>query len=200
MTSKRLLSVAGLAMASYMNLNAAELAVIDTNEVINSISDYRACLSDVEKTEQETRRKFEDASKAIEARFQAIQNKGKDGLNEEQKKILEEFQQLMNQYREIENANSEKKRNIYMTSLKLVKEIIEKFRVEKKLGIILESFAVSAYDATYNITPEVSKRVASLKIKEELDRANAKSAAANSKPLTAVAKPATANAKTVAKR
>jgi outer membrane protein len=168
---KRILLAAAAALVLTFSANAQKIAIVDINQVLNSLADYKKAQEDLDKIAQKWRGDIaqqQDVIKGLYNRYQAEQVL----LNETQRKQREE--EIMNKEKEVREAQRVKfgsDGELFKRRQELVKPIqdkvyaaIERFANEKGYDIILDKsssagliFANPTYDKTSSVIDLVKK-------------------------------------------
>jgi outer membrane protein len=168
---KKIFMAAATALFLSLSLNAQKIAVIDVNQILNSLSDYKKAQEDLDKVAQKWRAEIaqqQDQIKGLYNRFQAEQVM----LTEADRKKREE--EILNKEKEVREAQRLKfgpEGELFRKRQELVKPIqdkvygaIEKFANEKGYDLILDKgssagliFANATYDKTQLILDMVKK-------------------------------------------
>jgi outer membrane protein len=168
---KRILLSAAAALVLTFSANAQKIAIVDINQVLNSVADYKKAQDDLEKVAQKWRGEIaqqQDVIKGLYNRYQAEQVL----LNDTQRKQREE--EIMNKEKEVREAQRVKfgsEGELFKRRQELVKPVqdkvyaaIERFANEKGYDIILDKsssagliFANPTYDKTSQVVDLVKK-------------------------------------------
>jgi outer membrane protein len=168
---KRILLAAAAALVLTFSANAQKIAIVDINQVLNSLADYKKAQEDLDKIAQKWRGDIaqqQDVIKGLYNRYQAEQVL----LNETQRKQREE--EIMNKEKEVREAQRVKfgsDGELFKRRQELVKPIqdkvyaaIERFATDKGYDIILDKsssagliFANPTYDKTSSVIDLVKK-------------------------------------------
>ncbi|MDZ7877505.1 MAG: OmpH family outer membrane protein [Saprospiraceae bacterium] len=168
---KRIFLVAVAALALTFSVNAQKIAIVDINQVLNSLVEYKKAQEDLDKIAQKWRGDIaqqQDVIKGLYNRYQAEQVL----LNETQRKQREE--EIMNKEKEVREAQRVKfgsEGELFKRRQELVKPIqdkvyaaIERFAADKGYDIILDKsssagliFANPTYDKTSSVIDLVKK-------------------------------------------
>jgi outer membrane protein len=168
---KRILLAAAAALVLTFSANAQKIAIVDINQVLNSLADYKKAQEDLDKIAQKWRGEIaqqQDVIKGLYNRYQAEQVL----LNETQRKQREE--EIMNKEKEVREAQRVKfgsEGELFKRRQELVKPIqdkvysaIERFATDKGYDIILDKsssagliFANPTYDKTSSVIDLVKK-------------------------------------------
>jgi outer membrane protein len=168
---KRILLAAAAALVLTFSANAQKIAIVDINQVLNSLADYKKAQDDLDKVAQKWRGEIaqqQDVIKGLYNRYQAEQVL----LNETQRKQREE--EIMNKEKEVREAQRVKfgsEGELFKKRQELVKPIqdkvyaaIERFATEKGYDLILDKsssagliFANPTYDKTSQVVDLVKK-------------------------------------------
>jgi outer membrane protein len=168
---KRILLAAAAALVLTFSANAQKIAIVDINQVLNSLADYKKAQEDLDKIAQKWRGDIaqqQDVIKGLYNRYQAEQVL----LNETQRKQREE--EIMNKEKEVREAQRVKfgsDGELFKRRQELVKPIqdkvyaaIERFANEKGYDLILDKsssagliFANPTYDKTSSVIDLVKK-------------------------------------------
>ena len=168
---KRILLAAAAALVLTFSANAQKIAIVDINQVLNSLADYKKAQEDLDKIAQKWRGDIaqqQDVIKGLYNRYQAEQVL----LNETQRKQREE--EIMNKEKEVREAPRVKfgsDGELFKRRQELVKPIqdkvyaaIERFATDKGYDIILDKsssagliFANPTYDKTSSVIDLVKK-------------------------------------------
>ena len=168
---KRILLSAAAALVLTFCANAQKIAIVDINQVLNSLSDYKKAQDDLDKVAQKWRGEIaqqQDAIKGLYSKYQAEQVL----LNESQRKQRED--EIMNKEKEVREAQRIKfgsEGELFKRRQELVKPIqdkvysaIERFATEKGYDLILDKsssagliFANPTYDKTSQVVDLVKK-------------------------------------------
>jgi outer membrane protein len=168
---KRIFIAAAAALVLTFSANAQKIAIVDINQVLNSLTDYKKAQDDLEKVAQKWRGEIaqqQDVIKGLYNRYQAEQVL----LNETQRKQREE--EIMNKEKEVREAQRVKfgsEGELFKKRQELVKPIqdkvyaaIERFATEKGYDLILDKsssagliFANQTYDKTSLVVDLVKK-------------------------------------------
>jgi outer membrane protein len=168
---KRIFLVAAAALVLTFSANAQKIAIVDINQVLNSLADYKKAQEDLDKIAQKWRGDIaqqQDVIKGLYNRYQAEQVL----LNETQRKQREE--EIMNKEKEVREAQRVKfgsDGELFKRRQELVKPIqdkvyaaIERFATDKGYDIILDKsssagliFANPTYDKTSSVIDLVKK-------------------------------------------
>jgi outer membrane protein len=168
---KRILLAAAAALVLTFSANAQKIAIVDINQVLNSLADYKKAQEDLDKIAQKWRGDIaqqQDVIKGLYNRYQAEQVL----LNETQRKQREE--EIMNKEKEVREAQRVKfgsEGELFKRRQELVKPIqdkvyaaIERFAADKGYDIILDKsssagliFANPTYDKTSSVIDLVKK-------------------------------------------
>jgi outer membrane protein len=168
---KRIFIAAAAALVLTFSANAQKIAIVDINQVLNSVADYKKAQDDLEKVAQKWRGEIaqqQDVIKGLYNRYQAEQVL----LNETQRKQREE--EIMNKEKEVREAQRVKfgaEGELFKKRQELVKPIqdkvyaaIERFATEKGYDLILDKsssagliFANQTYDKTSLVVDLVKK-------------------------------------------
>jgi outer membrane protein len=168
---KRILLAAAAALVLTFSANAQKIAIVDINQVLNSLADYKKAQDDLEKIAQKWRGEIaqqQDVIKGLYNRYQAEQVL----LNDTQRKQREE--EIMNKEKEVREAQRVKfgaEGELFKRRQELVKPIqdkvyaaIERFATEKGYDLILDKsssagliFANPTYDKTSLVVDLVKK-------------------------------------------
>ncbi len=168
---KRILLSAAAALVLTFCANAQKIAIVDINQVLNSLTDYKKAQDDLDKIAQKWRGEIaqqQDVIKGLYSKYQAEQVL----LNESQRKQREE--EIMNKEKEVREAQRVKfgsEGELFKRRQELVKPIqdkvysaIERFATEKGYDLILDKsssagliFANPTYDKTSQVVDLVKK-------------------------------------------
>lgn len=168
---KRILLAAAAALVLTFSANAQKIAIVDINQVLNSLADYKKAQEDLDKIAQKWRGDIaqqQDVIKGLYNRYQAEQVL----LNETQRKQREE--EIMNKEKEVREAQRVKfgsDGELFKRRQELVKPIqdkvyaaIERFATDKGYDIVLDKsssagliFANPTYDKTSSVIDLVKK-------------------------------------------
>lgn len=168
---KRIFLAAAAALVFTFSANAQKIAIVDVNQVLNSVADYKKAQDDLDKVAQKWRGEIaqqQDIIKGLYNRYQAEQVL----LNETQRKQREE--EIMNKEKEVREAQRVKfgsEGELFKKRQELVKPIqdkvyaaIERFANEKGYDLILDKsssagliFANPTYDKTSQVVDLVKK-------------------------------------------
>ncbi len=168
---KRILLAAAAALVLTFSANAQKIAIVDINQVLNSLTDYKKAQDDLDKIAQKWRGEIaqqQDVIKGLYNRYQAEQVL----LNDTQRKQREE--EIMNKEKEVREAQRVKfgsEGELFKRRQELVKPIqdkvyaaIERFANEKGYDLILDKsssagliFANPTYDKTSQVVDLVKK-------------------------------------------
>ena len=168
---KRILLSAAAALVLTFSANAQKIAIVDINQVLSSVADYKKAQEDLDKISQKWRGEIaqqQDVIKGLYNRYQAEQVL----LNDTQRKQREE--EIMNKEKEVREAQRVKfgsEGELFKRRQELVKPIqdkvyaaIERFATEKGYDLILDKsssagliFANPTYDKTSQVVDLVKK-------------------------------------------
>ncbi len=168
---KRILLAAAAALVLTFSANAQKIAIVDINQVLNSLADYKKAQEDLDKIAQKWRGDIaqqQDVIKGLYNRYQAEQVL----LNDTQRKQREE--EIMNKEKEVREAQRVKfgsDGELFKRRQELVKPIqdkvyaaIERFATDKGYDLILDKsssagliFANPTYDKTSSVIDLVKK-------------------------------------------
>ena len=168
---KRILLSAAAALVLTFSANAQKIAIVDINQVLSSVADYKKAQEDLDKISQKWRGEIaqqQDVIKGLYNRYQAEQVL----LNDTQRKQREE--EIMNKEKEVREAQRIKfgsEGELFKRRQELVKPIqdkvyaaIERFANEKGYDLILDKsssagliFANPTYDKTSQVVDLVKK-------------------------------------------
>lgn len=168
---KRILLSAAAALVLTFSANAQKIAIVDINQVLSSVADYKKAQEDLDKISQKWRGEIaqqQDVIKGLYNRYQAEQVL----LNDTQRKQREE--EIMNKEKEVREAQRVKfgsEGELFKRRQELVKPIqdkvyaaIERFANEKGYDLILDKsssagliFANPTYDKTAQVVDLVKK-------------------------------------------
>jgi outer membrane protein len=168
---KRILLAAAAALVLTFSANAQKIAIVDINQVLNSLADYKKAQDDLDKIAQKWRGEIaqqQDVIKGLYNRYQAEQVL----LNDTQRKQREE--EIMTKEKEVREAQRVKfgsEGELFKKRQELVKPIqdkvyaaIERFATEKGYDLILDKsssagliFANPTYDKTSQVVDLVKK-------------------------------------------
>ena len=168
---KRILLSAAAALVLTFCANAQKIAIVDINQVLNSLTDYKKAQDDLDKIAQKWRGEIaqqQDVIKGLYSKYQAEQVL----LNESQRKQRED--EIMNKEKEVREAQRVKfgsEGELFKRRQELVKPIqdkvysaIERFANEKGYDLILDKsssagliFANPTYDKTSQVVDLVKK-------------------------------------------
>ena len=168
---KRILLSAAAALVLTFCANAQKIAIVDINQVLNSLTDYKKAQDDLDKIAQKWRGEIaqqQDVIKGLYSKYQAEQVL----LNESQRKQRED--EIMNKEKEVREAQRVKfgsEGELFKRRQELVKPIqdkvysaIERFATEKGYDLILDKsssagliFANPTYDKTSQVVDLVKK-------------------------------------------
>jgi outer membrane protein len=168
---KRILLSAAAALVLTFSANAQKIAIVDINQVLSSVADYKKAQEDLDKISQKWRGEIaqqQDVIKGLYNRYQAEQVL----LNDTQRKQREE--EIMNKEKEVREAQRVKfgsEGELFKRRQELVKPIqdkvyaaIERFANEKGYDLILDKsssagliFANPTYDKTSQVVDLVKK-------------------------------------------
>lgn len=168
---KRILLSAAAALVLTFSANAQKIAIVDINQVLGSVADYKKAQDDLDKISQKWRGEIaqqQDVIKGLYNRYQAEQVL----LNETQRKQREE--EIMNKEKEVREAQRIKfgsEGELFKRRQELVKPIqdkvyaaIERFATEKGYDLILDKsssagliYANPTYDKTSQVVDLVKK-------------------------------------------
>ena len=168
---KRILLSAAAALVLTFCANAQKIAIVDINQVLNSLTDYKKAQDDLDKIAQKWRGEIaqqQDIIKGLYSKYQAEQVL----LNESQRKQRED--EIMNKEKEVREAQRVKfgsEGELFKRRQELVKPIqdkvysaIERFANEKGYDLILDKsssagliFANPTYDKTSQVVDLVKK-------------------------------------------
>lgn len=168
---KRILLSAAAALVLTFSANAQKIAIVDINQVLSSVADYKKAQDDLDKISQKWRGEIaqqQDVIKGLYNRYQAEQVL----LNDTQRKQREE--EIMNKEKEVREAQRVKfgsEGELFKRRQELVKPIqdkvyaaIERFANEKGYDLILDKsssagliFANPTYDKTAQVVDLVKK-------------------------------------------
>ena len=169
--TKRILLSAAAALVLTFCANAQKIAIVDINQVLNSLTDYKKAQDDLDKVAQKWRGEIaqqQDVIKGLYSKYQAEQVL----LNESQRKQRED--EIMNKEKEVREAQRVKfgsEGELFKRRQELVKPIqdkvysaIERFATEKGYDLILDKsssagliFANPTYDKTSQVVDLVKK-------------------------------------------
>ena len=167
----RILLSAAAALVLTFCANAQKIAIVDINQVLNSLTDYKKAQDDLDKIAQKWRGEIaqqQDIIKGLYSKYQAEQVL----LNESQRKQRED--EIMNKEKEVREAQRVKfgsEGELFKRRQELVKPIqdkvysaIERFANEKGYDLILDKsssagliFANPTYDKTSQVVDLVKK-------------------------------------------
>ncbi len=168
---KRILLSAAAALVLTFSANAQKIAIVDINQVLSSVADYKKAQEDLDKISQKWRGEIaqqQDVIKGLYNKYQAEQVL----LNDTQRKQREE--EIMNKEKEVREAQRVKfgsEGELFKRRQELVKPIqdkvyaaIERFANEKGYDLILDKsssagliFANPTYDKTSQVVDLVKK-------------------------------------------
>jgi len=168
---KRILLSAAAALVLTFSANAQKIAIVDINQVLSSLPDYKKAQDDLDKVAQKWRAEIaqqQDVIKGLYSKYQAEQVL----LNESQRKQRED--EIMNKEKEVREAQRVKfgsDGELFKRRQDLVKPIqdkvygaIERFANEKGYDLILDKsssagliFANPTYDKTSQVVDLVKK-------------------------------------------
>ena len=168
---KRIFLSAAAALVLTFCANAQKIAIVDINQVLASLTDYKKAQDDLDKIAQKWRGEIaqqQDVIKGLYSKYQAEQVL----LNESQRKQREE--EIMNKEKEVREAQRVKfgsEGELFKRRQELVKPIqdkvysaIERFATEKGYDLILDKsssagliFANPTYDKTSQVVDLVKK-------------------------------------------
>ena len=168
---KRILLSAAAALVLTFSANAQKIAIVDINQVLSSVADYKKAQEDLDKISQKWRGEIaqqQDVIKGLYNRYQAEQVL----LNDTQRKQREE--EIMVKEKEVREAQRIKfgsEGELFKRRQELVKPIqdkvyaaIERFATEKGYDLILDKsssagliFANPTYDKTSQVVDLVKK-------------------------------------------
>ena len=168
---KRILLSAAAVLVLTFCASAQKIAIVDINQVLNSLTDYKKAQEDLEKIAQKWRGEIaqqQDVIKGLYNRYQAEQVL----LNDTQRKQRED--EIMNKEKEVREAQRVKfgsEGELFKRRQELVKPIqdkvyaaIERFATEKGYDLILDKsssagliFANPTYDKTSQVVDLVKK-------------------------------------------
>lgn len=168
---KRIFVLAATVLSLALCVNAQKIAIVDINQVLNSVPDYKKAQEDLDKVSQRWRGDIaqqQDAIKGLYNRYQAEQVL----LSDEQRKQREE--EIMNKEKEVREAQRVKfgtEGELFKKRQELIKPIqdkvyaaIERFAAEKGYDLILDKssssgliFASAAFDKTQQVVDMVKK-------------------------------------------
>lgn len=168
---KRIFLSAAAALVLTFSANAQKIAIVDINQVLNSLTDYKKAQDDLDRVAQKWRAEIaqqQDVIKGLYSKYQAEQVL----LNESQRKQRED--DIMNKEKEVREAQRVKfgsEGELFKRRQELVKPIqdkvygaIERFANEKGYDLILDKsssagliFANPTYDKTSQVVDLVKK-------------------------------------------
>ena len=168
---KRILLSAAAALVLTFSANAQKIAIVDINQVLTSVADYKKAQDDLDKISQKWRGEIaqqQDVIKGLYNRYQAEQVL----LSDTQRKQREE--EIMNKEKEVREAQRVKfgsEGELFKRRQELVKPIqdkvyaaIERFANEKGYDLIFDKsssagliFANPTYDKTSQVVDLVKK-------------------------------------------
>ena len=168
---KHILLSAAAALVLTFSANAQKIAIVDINQVLTSVADYKKAQDDLDKISQKWRGEIaqqQDVIKGLYNRYQAEQVL----LNDTQRKQREE--EIMNKEKEVREAQRVKfgsEGELFKRRQELVKPIqdkvyaaIERFATEKGYDLIFDKsssagliFANPTYDKTSQVVDLVKK-------------------------------------------
>ena len=168
---KRIFLSAAAALVLTFSANAQKIAIVDINQVLTSLTDYKKAQDDLDKIAQKWRGEIaqqQDVIKGLYSKYQAEQVL----LNESQRKQRED--EIMNKEKEVREAQRVKfgsEGELFKRRQELVKPIqdkvysaIERFANEKGYDLILDKsssagliFANPTYDKTSQVVDLVKK-------------------------------------------
>ena len=171
LSKKILLSAATMLFLTFSVASAQKIAIIDVNQVLNGLPDYKKAQEDLDKIAQKWRGEIaqqQDIIKGLYNRYQAEQVL----LSEDARKKRED--EIMNKEKDVREAQRTKfgpEGELFKKRQELVKPIqdkvytaIEKFATEKGYDLVLDKgssagliYANATYDKTQQIVDMVKK-------------------------------------------